>query len=475
MLQTGGEKSAATGAEYSARYEAPGSLRIITDLPPLASPSEPYTQADRNLQGMPSTAPTDTSSSVYSQRTPSSAPSTRSEGNYQDIPSTAPTNASSSDYSQRSPSPIRKPAPELVESVQSPSAPTTRIVLPETPRGRSLLGSGSTTRTASPSLLSPDAALRPRSKSPSMANLGHLSVVKQRLAQIESDPSRSSPPQSPSASPLSRKSTRSRQLSPLRSSSVSARDGGSRTPTSTTPTRSLRSEGEVTPTASRAHSQLPLPERLPDGTECLGIRDIHTVLGDIQRQVDSEPGVPKEGIVQRLEAMQTQLENGLPDIVDQLRKITNTCLSDSKNEMRNLSPSSPASTSSITAANLSTIHAKLDGLLSMQKDAMDEGKSGVTSDTSLQAEGDKARVLEQSLQVRPSGIRVSALLTMDRRQLKNLLELAKLSSANQDSQTQQQVDSARYLNELNTVCPTKSLDSHQNPNASLTVARSLRR
>lgn len=199
------------------------------------------------------------------------------------------------------------------------------------------------------------------------------------------------------------------------------------------------------------------------------------MLGDIQRQVDSEPGVPKEGIVQRLEAMQTQLENGLPDIVDQLRKITNTCLSDSKNEMRNLSPSSPASTSSITAANLSTIHAKLDGLLSMQKDAMDEGKSGVTSDTSLQAEGDKARVLEQSLQVRPSGIRVSALLTMDRRQLKNLLELAKLSSANQDSQTQQQVDSARYLNELNTVCPTKSLDSHQNPNASLTVARSLRR
>ena len=110
----------------------------------------------------------------------------------------------------------------------------------------------------------------------------------------------------------------------------------------------------------------------------------------------------KEGIVQRLEAMQTQLDNGLPGIVHKLQEITNLHLGDLTNEMRNLAPTSPNAMNAPATAELATIHAKLDDLLALQKDLVEGAKSGIAASPSLQAERDllKAEALEQSAQVR---------------------------------------------------------------------------
>ena len=119
----------------------------------------------------------------------------------QTTPSTLGTNLGTSLYSNRS----LPPTPTSLTTTRPGSPFPERLSLHDSPRGRSPL-SGTTSRTASPSHLSPGA--RSRSTSPSIANLGHLSVVKQRLAQIENDPSRS-----PTSSPTpSHKSTRTREL-----------------------------------------------------------------------------------------------------------------------------------------------------------------------------------------------------------------------------------------------------------------------
>ncbi|KAF7980746.1 hypothetical protein HWV62_36773 [Athelia sp. TMB] len=406
MLQAREQKRIATPIECSPRLEAPENLRINTNLAPYAPSSE-------------SSACSDTQS--------------------RSTPTTHQTNARSSMYSECSMSPVRQSMLEIDPPAQSPPTFPSRMVVPETPRGRSLLGSSSTTRTASPSLLTPNGT-QLRSKSPSVAKLDHLSVVKQRLAEIESDPSRCSPSRSPSPSP-SRKSTRSRQLSPIRAGSERSvsRDEDDQTPMRSAGSQRATSDCEVTPTAVRELPHIP-PELFlvtrptEDKVQLPQVPDFHAMLGDIHCLLDSKPGAVKEGIVQRLEAMKTQLDNGLPGIMHKLQEITNAHQDDLTKEIRSVAPTSPSATNAPATAELATIQAKLDDLLGLQKDLVEGARSGIAASPSLQAERDvlKAQALEQTAQ------------------LKGLLDSAKHSIAHQDAQTQQQLDTTRYLSELNT-------------------------
>lgn len=142
---------------------------------------------------------------------------------------------------------------------------------------------------------------------------------------------------------------------------------------------------------------------MEDITNTAHLRDIHGMLGDIRRQVSSEPGEPQQGIVQALEGMQAQLQTGIPGIMEKLNEMADTQLKEfdvnSRTVLRNLVPSSPTSA---VALDLSDISSKLDRLLTLQKDISDEKRKGIAASTSAQAERDlcAAQALELSTQVR---------------------------------------------------------------------------
>lgn len=142
---------------------------------------------------------------------------------------------------------------------------------------------------------------------------------------------------------------------------------------------------------------------MEDITNTAHLRDIHGMLGDIRRQVSSEPGEPQQGIVQALEGMQAQLQTGIPGIMEKLNEMADTQFKEldvnSRTVLRNLAPSSPTSA---VALDLSDISSKLDRLLTLQKDISDEKRKGIAASPSAQAERDlcAAQALELSTQVR---------------------------------------------------------------------------
>jgi hypothetical protein len=365
----------------------------------------------------------------------------RSNGG-QDTPSTLRTNQGTSIYSDRSLPP-------------TPSSPTTprpgspfagRSVPHDSARGRSLV-SGATSRTGSPAHLSSTA--RSRSKSPSIANLDHLSVVKQRLSQIEQDPSRSPSPSPTSPSP-SRKSTRTRELSPLTPTSARTafREGdvqqlrNMRTSTGATvpascqspPIRNIHASSELSQAEStsedavtKSHPFRMSPADLQrsqvyeaarsmlvehdrqgaiqeQATNEAELKDIQDKLDDIRHQVNSYSGIPPLGIVQMLEEMRARLKADLPEMMAKLREIKSSRGGDTtkdsspSNVLHNIGPSSNAVTLPL---DLSDVHAKLDNLLSMRQ-LDDDKQNQVTTSLAVQAERDlrSAQALELSAQVR---------------------------------------------------------------------------
>jgi len=443
----------------------PGALKIATDLPaPDHSAAAPVSQM-HDAQATPSTLRTNISTSVYSDRS---------------LP----------------------PTPMSLTTTRPGSPLAACSALHDSPRGRSLL-SGNTSRTVSPSHLSPSA--RSRSKSPSIANLDHLSVVKQRLAQIEHDPSRS--PSSAIPSPtLSRKSTRTRELSPL--SPASARtsfgragdlqrlhslrhDAASTASFSSKPSPIMNIDSsrkvqlqskmesayatklfETPPSrlySSAIDSQLdqsnegnrdygvlskePVPAGMANDTE---FKDIQEKLYDIQRQMNSRTGDPPVGIVQTLAEMQAQLKYDLPEMIARLQEIKfshkdGDLIKDSLpgNVINNIGRSSDVGTQPF---DLSDVHVKLDNLLSIRQPDEDKHNQIVVS-PSTQAERElrSAQALALSAQVRTDVAFLRDVYLHIFQKVNELLGRARSGEAQQSVQIEQQADNTRYLNELNTV------------------------
>lgn len=412
----------------------------------------------------------------------------------QTTPSTLRTNLSTSVYSNRS----LPPTPTSLTTTRPGSPFSERLSLHDSPRGRSPL-SGTTSRTVSPCPLSP------RSKSPSIANLGHLSVVKQRLAQIENDPSRS-----PTSSPTtSHKSTRTRELSPLSPTSTRTafggagdwqrlhslrRDAGSNGSGSSKSSPIVDNYGprEVHPRPTREsehefferpHSHLYLSSadpQLDESSEARGLnalskeavptenasnnefKEIQDKLYDIRRQVNSKTGDPPVGIVQTLAEMRAQLKSDLPEMMTRLQEIK--AIHEGGDLMVN---SLPGNVNNIGRPidirtlpfDLSEILAKLDKLLSMRQADEDKHKQ-ITTSPSTQAERElrSTQALELSAQVRTHAELLWAIYLTIFQKVNELLSRTRSGEAQLSAQSEQQADNNRYLNELNTVSHIHSMD-----------------
>lgn len=163
------------------------------------------------------------------------------------------------------------------------------------------------------------------------------------------------------------------------------------------------------------------------------------------------------GIVQILEAMQSQLKSDLPEVVAKLREIERARKEPSIDHpgpeivLHNLGPSDSART---TPPDLSDVHVKLDSLLNLHQAIVDlNSRAMITTSPSVQADRElrSAQALEFSAKVARIHQHFYWQSLILNQKLNNLLNLAQSQEAQRAIQNEQQADSSRYLNELNAV------------------------
>lgn len=326
-----------------------------------------------------------------------------------ETPSTLRTNTSSSVYSEGcSPSTL---TPKPYYPTPGPLCSTG---IAASSQDCPLVSPGLTSRVASPLHLSPTGA-PPRSKSPSIANLDHLSVVKQRLAEIKVNSAQEYPPGTRSPTPIiSRNLSRTSDLSPrspmykstgskirgnreldkLRSIQVDVhkRDAISKPPSSdhslqqkfpTNIASNMSQQDRSVPTTptdfNRKNSISQGHEQVDD--ELTSIQD---QLDDARQQLNTNSSNALMSVTQTVEVMQQQLNSELPQIINTLRDVRSLrdALQEAKDEgtlcppavLKNLAHSTlssqtPGSIEVSDHTQISNVEAKLDALLTLQNTA----------------------------------------------------------------------------------------------------------
>lgn len=236
---------------------------------------------------------------------------------------------------------------------------------------------------------------QPGSQTLSVRDRDQRSVDKQRLEQIV----QSSPFKSPTTTPIS---TASRPLSPSPAGDAMAgyniqalwRNLASQpsTPLESLPlgkAESLRDLGVIQD--SNPQDLHVVQATNPEASKCEDdviptdhLDAIRLQLGNIQQLLNSDPAEAPHGILQAIEAMQSQLSGGLPDVVNALESIS--VLRDRLAEI-DWSQAPRSNLANTDTSQLIGISDKLDALMAMQETAMNsEAKQSVSAGVSEREE-----------------------------------------------------------------------------------------
>lgn len=142
----------------------------------------------------------------------------------------------------------------------------------------------------------------------------------------------------------------------------------------------------------------------PDGIKCTEdpisidhLNAVRTQLGNIQRLLNSDPTDAPQGILQAIEAMQSQLNGGLPDVTNALESVS--VLRDRLAEI-DWSHAPHSNSADGDTSQLVGISNKLDTLLVMHETAIaNEAEQRVTAGTSERAERELQTIQLTELQV----------------------------------------------------------------------------